>query len=486
MIAHYPLMIPGANPGGDTLEVHNPYDGTLIATLDTAAAGAADLALQTAFDLYRNRNRWLSIPERIRILQATAAKMGDEAGALALLIASEGGKPLMDAKVEVARAIDGVKLCIETIRTQRGEMIPMNLNPASMDRLAFTQHEPIGVVLAFSAFNHPLNLIVHHVGPAIAAGCPVIIKPAEATPLSCIRFVQLLRETGLPDEWCQVAIVNDRKVAGQMVSDPRLGFFGFIGSAKIGWMLRSRLAPGTRCALEHGGVAPVIVEADAGMDQAVPLLAKGGLYHAGQVCVSVQRVFAHESIARKLAERLAITAKALVVGDPVKSETEVGPLIRHGEVERVHAWVEEAVKEGAELLCGGSPLSDSCFACTVLFDPPATSRVSLREVFGPVICVYPYSDLNAAIERANGLDFAFQAAVFTRNLDAALAISRQLDAAAVMVNDHTAFRVDWMPFAGLKHSGLGTGGIAYTMHDMQIEKLTVIHSELSQHFPTPN
>jgi len=173
MIAHYPLMIPGAHAGGSTLEVHAPYDGTLIATLDTASTEDADLALQTAFDLYRNRNRWLSIPERIRILQATAAKMGDEAGALALLIASEGGKPLMDAKVEVARAIDGVKLCIEAIRTQRGEMIPMNLNPASMDRLAFTQHEPIGVVLAFSAFNHPLNLIVHHVGPAIAAGCPV-------------------------------------------------------------------------------------------------------------------------------------------------------------------------------------------------------------------------------------------------------------------------------------------------------------------------
>jgi len=476
MKPRYPLMIPGARAGSATLEVRAPYDGRILATVETADAAATDLALQTAFNLYRDRSTWLTIPERVRILQETAAMMSEEAEALAMLIASEGGKPLTDARVEVARAIDGVQLCIETIRTQRGEMIPMNLNTASSDRIAFTQHEPIGVVLAFSAFNHPLNLIVHQVAPAIAAGCPCIIKPAEATPLSCIRFVQFLRRAGLPDPWCQVAIVDDLKIAAGMVSDPRVGFFGFIGSSRIGWMLRSQLAPGTRCALEHGGAAAVIIAADADMEQAIPLLVKGGLYHAGQVCVSVQRVFAHASIARTLAENMAAAAKKLVVGDPEQPETEVGPLIRHAEVKRVHTWVEEAVEEGAELLCGGVPLSDSCYAGTILFDPSAASRVSCQEIFGPVICIYPYSNLNEAIERANGLDFSFQASVFSSSLDTALAVGSRLDAAAVMVNDHTAFRVDWMPFAGLKHSGLGRGGIAYTMQDMQIEKLIVIRS----------
>lgn len=474
---HYPLMIPNAASSATTLEVTNPYDGNLIATLDTADAEAAELAMNTASALYNDRNNWLPITRRIEVLNKAAVLMDGRAEELALLIACEGGKPLVDARIEVARAIDGIRLCIEAIRTQSGNMIPMDLNAASAGRLAFTRHEPIGVVLAFSAFNHPLNLIVHQVGPAVAAGCPVIIKPAEATPLSCIRFVQILREAGLPEAWCQVAIVNDLDVAGNMVANPEVGFFSFIGSAKVGWMLRSRLAPGARCALEHGGAAPVIVETDADLGMTVPLLAKGGFYHAGQVCVSVQRIFAHASIARDLADRLAVVANKMVVGDAANPKTGIGPLIRSSEVARVHDWVNDAVTDGAELVCGGKPISDSCFAATVLFDPPGHSLVSRREIFGPVVCVYPYDALDEAIDRANVLEFAFQAAIFTRDLDAALAACRQLDAAAVMVNDHTAFRVDWMPFAGLKQSGLGTGGIAWTMHDMQIEKLIVIRSD---------
>ncbi|MFQ5354931.1 MAG: aldehyde dehydrogenase family protein [Mariprofundaceae bacterium] len=474
---HYPLMIPNAASSATTLEVTNPYDGNLIATLDTADAEAAGLAMNTASALYNDRNNWLPITRRIEVLNKAAVLMDGRAEELALLIACEGGKPLVDARIEVARAIDGIRLCIEAIRTQSGNMIPMDLNAASAGRLAFTRHEPIGVVLAFSAFNHPLNLIVHQVGPAVAAGCPVIIKPAEATPLSCIRFVQILREAGLPEAWCQVAIVNDLDVAGNMVANPEVGFFSFIGSAKVGWMLRSRLAPGARCALEHGGAAPVIVETDADLGMTVPLLAKGGFYHAGQVCVSVQRIFAHASIARDLADRLAVVANKMVVGDAANPKTGIGPLIRSSEVARVHDWVNDAVTDGAELVCGGKPISDSCFAATVLFDPPGHSLVSRREIFGPVVCVYPYDALDEAIDRANVLEFAFQAAIFTRDLDAALAACRQLDAAAVMVNDHTAFRVDWMPFAGLKQSGLGTGGIAWTMHDMQIEKLIVIRSD---------
>ncbi len=469
-------MIPGAQPEGKNVVVTAPFDGSVIAEVETGRGEAVNKALETAYGLYRNRNSWLSVPKRIEILENAARIMTGEAESLALEAAREGGKPLIDSQVEVTRAIDGVKGCIEVLRTQSGEEVPMGLNPASAGRLAVTRHELIGVVVAVSAFNHPLNLIVHQVGPAVAVGCPVIVKPAEDTPLSCIRFVQILREAGLPEEWCQVFMTDELDAATQLVTDSRVAFFSFIGSAKVGWMLRSKLAPGTRCALEHGGAAPVIVAEDADLDQALPLLAKGGFYHAGQVCVSVQRIFAHESIARDVAERLAEAANSLKIGDPTLAETEVGPLIRPREVDRVESWVSEAVDKGAELLSGGSRIGDTCYACTVLYDPPTEAKVSQMEIFGPVVCVYPYTDIDEAIDRANALPYAFQSAVFTKNIDLAMKAYNRLDASAVMVNDHTAFRVDWMPFAGLKESGLGVGGIPFTMHDMQINKLLVIRS----------
>ena len=470
-------MVPGAETEDKPLEVYAPYDGSLIATMQTADEAVVDKALKTAYDLYRNRDAWLSPADRIGVLEKTASTISERAEELALEAAREGGKPLIDSRIEVARAVDGVKICIETLRTQHGDEIPMNLNAASVNRLALTRYEPIGVVVAASAFNHPLNLIVHQVGPAVAAGCPVIVKPAEATPISCYRFVEILREAGLPGEWCQALTVSNLNVASALITDERVGFFTFIGSAKVGWMLRSKLAPGTRYALEHGGAAPVIVAEDADLDDAIPLLSKGGFYHAGQVCVSVQRIFAHDSVARELANRLAESGKKMKIGDPTKPDTDVGPLIRHGEVQRIKEWVDEAVQAGAELVTGGSQISDSCFECTVLYNPPPDAKVSTLEIFGPVVCVYSYSDIDEAIAKANSLPFSFQAAVFTKNIDTALRAYSRLDAATVMVNDHTAFRVDWMPFAGLKYSGEGTGGIPYTMKDMQVEKLLVMRSK---------
>ena len=477
MVEHFPQMVPGATEAQQRAEVRAPFDNSLIATVGQADRPAVEQALQTAYELYRNRDAWLSPTQRIAILHRAAAIMQERREELAVEAAREGGKPLADSLVEADRAVDGMKLCIEHLRTQAGSEVPMDLTTSSAGRLAFTRFEPIGVVVAFSAFNHPLNLIVHQVGPALAAGCPSIVKPAKATPLSCWRFVRILREAGLPEPWCQVLLTADRDLAAEMVADARVAFLSFIGSGAVGWQLRSKLAPGTRCALEHGGVAPVIVAKDADLDHALPLIAKGGFYHAGQVCVSVQRVYADEAIARQLAERLAAMADKLVVGDPTLPETEVGPLIRESEVTRVDEWVKEAVDGGAEVLCGGKPVSSTCYAPTVLFNPAADSRVMTHEVFGPVVCVSPFEQIDEAITASNGLPYAFQAAVFTRDLDTALRVNRRLDASAVMINDHTAFRVDWMPFAGLKESGLGVGGIPYTMHDMQVQKLTVIRSK---------
>ena len=459
------------------LDVSSPFDGSLIRTIPMQSADDAEAMLEKALACYRNRDGWLEHHERIAILKKLALSIDAEADDFALLIAQEGGKPLMDARVEVARAIDGIGLAIKELsQVMRGEEIPMGHTLAATGRTAFTTYEPIGVVVAISAFNHPLNLIVHQVVPAIAVGCPVIVKPAQTTPLNCIRFVELVYEAGLAEEWCQ-CIVCDRNVAEMLVTDTRIHFFTFVGSAKVGWMLRSKLAPGVRCALEHGGVAPVIVDDTASLDTVIPSLLKGGFYHAGQVCVSVQRVFAAESIATDLAQQLAQGAEQLKVGDATKEDTEVGPLILPGEVERVHAWVTEAVDDGAQLLTGGKKLSDTTYAPTVLLNPPMDAKVSTLEIFGPVVCVYAYKDRGEAIDRANGLDMAFQAAVYTNDLEVARDTIKHLDASAVMVNDHTAFRVDWMPFAGRRTSGYGIGGIGYTMHDMVQHKMAVFKAE---------
>lgn len=476
MTAHHSLLISEIEKlDRDKVTVTAPFDNAEIATLDAANSNDVDKALSTAQSLFNDKSKWLSASQRIEILNKTAILMREQFDELVMVAASEGGKPFLDSRVEVDRAIDGVLNCIECIRTDHGTEIPMGINPASEKHMAFTSSEPIGVVVAISAFNHPLNLIIHQVGPAIATGCPVVIKPAEDTPLSCYRFISILREAGLPEEWCQALVVSDLDVATQLVTDSRVGFFSFIGSANVGWMLRSKLAPGARCALEHGGVAPVIIEADADLVETLPAIAKGGFYHAGQVCVSVQRVYCHKSVVSVVSLNLAKMASKLIVGDPKDEKTEVGPLIRPLEVQRISKWVNDAVKEGAELLVGGKA-EGNCYQPTVLLNPSERSTVSTHEIFGPVICIYTYENVDEAIKKANALPFAFQASIFTKNIDNALHAYKQLNASAIMVNDHTAFRVDWMPFAGLRHSGLGVGGIPHTYHDMQIKKMMILKS----------
>ena len=478
MTMHFSALVANAKPATNKTEVTSPYSGEKLATIDTSDAEHVEQALATAYALFRDKTNWLSIEQRCEILEKTAAMMQAQFDELASGAAAEGGKPLVDSQVEVSRAIEGIKLCIETIKADAGNVIPMSEPQANTHRMAFTQKEPIGVVVAVSAFNHPLNLIVHQVGAAIAAGCPTIVKPAEITPLSCFRFVKILHDCGLPKEWCQAILTESRELSTKLVTDSRVGFFSFIGSAKVGWSLRSQLAPGTRCALEHGGVAPVIVDTSANIDKVIPAVLKGGYYHAGQVCVSVQRVFVHESQMSEVTDKLTKGVQQLVVGDSLDANTEVGPLIRPAEVDRIHEWVIEAIDNGATLMTGGNKLQNNCYEPTLLVNPPAESKVSTMEIFGPVVCLYEYKDINQAIEQANNLEVAFQAAIFAQDIDKAIDIYHKLDASAVMLNDHTAFRQDGMPFAGLRHSGLGVGGISYTIEDMQIEKMMVIKSSL--------
>lgn len=458
-----------------TFDVTSPFDLSVIGTQTMTSRDEVHAALARAHALYEDRASWLDAPTRIAVLQRFAELVTARTDELARQAAHEGGKPLKDSLVEIVRAIDGVHVAIKEISGLHGTEIPMGLNAASLHRTAHTFREPRGVVLAISAFNHPFNLIIHQAITAVAAGCPVLVKPALNTSLSAKSVVEMLTEAGLPDGWCQL-ILTDNEVTESLVSDKRVAYMTFIGSAKVGWYLRSKLAPGALCALEHGGVAPVIVDATADLDAAIAPLVRGGFYHAGQVCVSVQRVYLASSIADAFINKFVAATKELKTGDPLDATTDVGPLITQRELQRIEDWVDAAVTGGAKLLCGGKRITDTTFEPTVLLNPKDDAEVSQLEVFGPVVVLYTYEDIDEAVRRANALDVYFQAALFTRDLDTALGISRRLNGVAVMVNDHTAFRVDWMPFGGHRSSGLGTGGIGFTVREMTLQRMVVFHS----------
>ena len=460
-----------------TIDVTSPFDGSVVGKVPYGSVAEVESALELARNTFDDHKNALPTYKRVEILENVVKIMSSQIDELTKLCASEGGKPWVDSQVEVHRAINGVKLAIEALGAREGKQIAMGHTASSANRMAYTFKEPIGVVAAISAFNHPLNLAIHQVIPAIAVGCSVVIKPATQTPMSAIRVVEILEEAGLPKGWAQ-AVVCDREGGELLATSAKVNALTFIGSGKVGWYLNSKVAPGTRVALEHGGVAPVIVEADANIDELIPSIGKGGFYHAGQVCVSVQRVFVHESIVDEVATKLADYASKLVVGDQLDPKTEVGPLINHNEVNRVEEWVNEAVIKGGKILTGGKRISDSCFEPTVIVNPADDALVSTKEVFGPVVCIYSYSDIEDAFNRANSLDVSFQAAVFTKNLDTALRAVKRLNGTAVMVNDHTAFRVDWMPFGGAKASGLGLGGIHHSMEECTNEKMMVIKSSV--------
>ncbi|OMQ13024.1 aldehyde dehydrogenase family protein [[Flexibacter] sp. ATCC 35103] len=459
-----------------TAQIIFPYDQSPVKEVPMINKNDVETILNTAYTLFENQSGWIPAYKRIEILEKTASIMNDRSEELIHLAISEGGKPYKDSKAEILRAIKGVKLAAEHISQIKGEQIPMALTEASVNRIAFTSKEPIGVVAAVSAFNHPLNLAVHQVATAIAAGCPVIFKPASSTPLSGLALADILKEAGLPAGWLQV-VLCDNETAELLVTDRRIHFLTFIGSAKVGWSLKSKLSPGTRCALEHGGAAPVIVESDADFSEMIPDLVKGGFYHAGQVCVSVQKIYVNQEISDRFIEVFAEATDKLIVGNPFDKTTDVGSLITPKEVDRVEQWVNEAIQEGATLITGGKRISDTCFQPTVLFNPSENSKVSTSEIFGPVVCIYSFTDREEAIKRANALEVHFQAAVFTKNVDIALDTAKKLNATAVMINDNTAFRVDWMPFGGRDSSGLGMGGISYTIEDMVREKMMVFKSK---------
>jgi acyl-CoA reductase-like NAD-dependent aldehyde dehydrogenase len=473
----YPLEIPGfraATP--EVRAVETPFDRSAIAEVELAPAEAMPIVLANASSAARGEWRKTPAWKRAAILRKTAALIRGRHEELALLIASEGGKPLKDARVEVSRAGVTLEECASVCERLEGRQWDMQRAPGTENRIAFTIPEPIGVVLAISAFNHPLNLACHQAGAAIGAGNACILKPATSTPVSSIELARMMREAGLPDGVLQVVPTPGSR-AGALVASPVVGFITFIGSAEMGWRIRREAADGTRMAAEHGGNAATIVLADADLDRAIPIITRGSFYHAGQVCVSTQRLYVERAIEPEFTTRLLAASTRLVCGDARKPETDVGALIEPGEVSRVHEWVGEARAAGAEVLLGGNPLSRTLYPTTILRNAPESARVITHEIFGPVVVVQVVDSLEEGIERVNGSHHPFQSSVFTRDIDRAFRAARAVDAAAFMINDMTAFRVDWMPFGGRKLAGLGMGGVEASIHEMTEQKLIVVNAQ---------
>ena len=479
-----PSRLPGISTSGDQEEIetkglrsiNSPYDGELVAWVETADLDQAQSGLECAYRLFRDRDRWLSRAERIGILERAARLTLREKESLATITTRESGKPFRHTQDEAQMIIQSLRACVDYLRSEAGEVIPMGNTAGSSRRMAVTQCEPIGVVVVASEEGYPFNLIFEQVAAAVAAGCPVIVNPASDTPLSTLMFADILQRAGLPSGRCQVLVTEDQEVTESLVTDSRVGLLSFAGSPQLGWKFRSLLAPGSRCVLDLGGVAPNILMPDANWDHALKRIAQGGFCYAGQKRGSAQRVYVPDAHAREFAAALAMRAADLPVGDPMDAATQIGPLIRPADTRLIDKWINDAVERGAELMTGGSPIADTLYEPTVLFNPPSDAKVSRHEIEGPVVCIYGYSDLDEAIRLANDLPFAHQAAVFTENLDAALRIFRRIDASAVMVNEHTAYRCERMPFSGLRQSGLGVNGIPYSIENMQVSKLLLLHS----------
>lgn len=471
-------MVP-ADPDTDvrTLAVLNPYDLSPVDTLPETGAEAADAALADAAALFRDRSAWLPVHRRLEILDRAATLMEERAGHLAEIAVREGGKPVRDTRAEIADAVASVRLAAAALRTDAGDAVQTGLTAASGRRMAFTRREPVGVVFAVGAFHHPVAGPAAQIAPAVAAGCPVLVRPAPETPLSCLAFLEVLAEAGLPREWAQPVVTSDDALVARLAADPRLGFLLYAGDAETGWRLRAGLASGVRCALDHGGAAPVIVAGDIDVYEVREALLAGCFGHAGQMPSAVQRIYAHTKVATRFATQLAMKAAGLLIGDPMDGRTDVGPMIRPSGADRVHDWVREAVDGGGQLLTGGEWLSHTLYAPTVIFNPPRDCRLMTEQVSGPVVCVEPWFKVPEALARANASTGNDRAAVFTRDVERAMEFADELDASAVMINDHPAFRLPSMPAAGRGRTGLGPSGVAETLRALQSEKTIVLRTE---------
>ncbi|MCB0958526.1 MAG: aldehyde dehydrogenase family protein [Acidimicrobiales bacterium] len=462
----------GAAGPDEVSVVRSPYDGHEVGRVPVGTT--ADLDRAVAVALARHRDGAPPAHARASVLDRAAEALAepDRQERFARLLAEEAAKPLKTARVEASRAVDTFRFAAATARSLTGEMVPLDASSAGEGKLGFVQRVPVGVVGAISPFNFPLNLVAHKLAPAIAAGCPVVLKPASATPLTALALVELLvDECGLEPGWINVVTCPGR-VADHLVTHDDVAMITFTGSPDVGWGIRAR-APRKRVSLELGNNAPVIIEPDGDWATAAAKIRVAGYSHAGQSCISVQRVYVHREVAEAFTDALVDEVGGLVVGDPLDDATDVSALIDPGETERVDGWIREAVAEGAEVRTGGT-VRDGVLAPTVLTGVLPDMKVCRTEVFGPVVGVAVYDDWHEALRLANDTRYGLQAGVFTRDVGRALEAGRVLDFGGVLVNEVPTWRADQMPYGGVRDSGNTREGPPYAVQEMTERRLVVL------------
>ena len=472
----YELRIKDAQKTNNKYEIKSPYDKNTIAIVKKADKNSIEQALKN-IDEQKSLMKKMPAYQRADILYKVADQIKENLDELAKIIAKEGGKPYKDAFIEASRAVNTTKMSADEALQLNGEQITMDRSKGTENHTAFTIREPVGSVLAISAFNHPLNLACHQLCTAFAAGNTIIFKPASQTPISAIKLYDYFIKAGCPEGVINIVVASGSET-NQMVTDNRINFITFIGSAEVGWNLQRIVNPGVRIALELGGTGTAILDKDTDLNTSIPGIVKAAYYHAGQVCVSTQILYVHEDIYDKAIKIIINMVKELKTGDPLDKHTDIGPLISDTEVNRVGDWVKDALDKGAKIALGGKKLTNNCFEPTILLDVTDDMKVVKEEVFGPVLSIKRYSDLNFVINQINNTQYAFQSAIYSKNIDKCIYVAKNIDAKACMINDSTAFRVDWMPFGGKKTSGMGVGGVRHSIYDMTDEKLIVMKSFL--------
>jgi acyl-CoA reductase-like NAD-dependent aldehyde dehydrogenase len=454
---------------GDWVEVRSPYSGEIVGRVAKAGADETRRALDAAEEALRNP---LPAHRRAEILVKVVAGIARRHDEIARQISDEAGKPLKAARVEASRAMSTYTFAAVEARKLAGEVVPMDAAQAGEGKLAFTLRRPIGIVGAISPFNFPLNLVAHKLAPALAAGCPVVLKPAGQTPLSALTLAELEEEAGLPPGWLSVLVGPSSEIGDVLVEDDRVKAITFTGSGPVGWGIKERAAK-KKVNLELGNATPVIVTADADIDAAAAAMAANAFSFAGQSCISVQRIYVERDAYDRFVETFLPRVQALKVGDPADEETDVGPVIDADAKERILDWVAEARDGGAEVLAGGEE-QDGLIGPTVIAHASPELKVSCEEVFGPVVTVNAVGSLDEAIELANSTRFGLQAGIFTSRLDSAMRAAQELDFGGVIVNEAPTFRSDQMPYGGVKDSGNTREGPHYAVREFTEDRLVVI------------
>ncbi|MBD8067966.1 aldehyde dehydrogenase family protein [Bacillus sp. PS06] len=450
----------------------SPYKHQPLAEVPVATATDVKHAIEAAYQAV-DIMRKMPSHERASILERIVALFEERFHEAAEMIAKEAGKPIKAARVEVSRTIQTYKFAAEEAKRITGELIPLDAAPGGENRIAYTKREPIGVVAAITPFNFPMNLVAHKVGPAIAAGNTVVLKPASQTPMSAYFLARICEEAGLPKGVLNI-VTGEGRIIGEMLTASKLvKKITFTGSPEVGIKLRKK-AGLKKVTLELGSNSAVIIDHNAPLNKIISRCVAGAFSFQGQVCISLQRIYVHEKIYSQFVKEFIEETKTLKIGDPLHEETDISALISSNDSQRVKTWLEEAIEEGASVALGGD-MQDEILNPTVLLNVPPTSRISCHEVFAPVVLITKVPSIDVAIKEVNDSQFGLQAGIFTQDINTAFEAADKLEVGGVLINDIPTFRVDQMPYGGVKNSGIGREGIKYAIEEMTEMKLVIIN-----------